>query len=361
MFELSQLHFHSIGQVSANKKFGSRSIKAFPIEYRFNNEEVVVDQLNVIDLAFKTNHGDDNIQATMSNSIECLWLNFNGNRYTAPDVRRNDKVLIYRMGNSEQYYWMDFNDRNVKRLETVVYVWSADANNPIKEDLSNAYYLEMSTHNKTVTFKTSQANEEPYGYVLQFNTGEGHVVLQDTDANEVLLDSAATLIRLTNAAKSTFELNKDTINGYAPKDINFEAGQKFTIKCKDYTNTADNSLTTTTKTRKDTASSGHTMDTPLSIFTTDVQINSNLLVSGQIDTPKANILSLGVGSIGPPSGMKSAKGAASAKASTSSNSVTFTSPVTGPECTFDKGAIKTLSGDSVNYKTGSFPSGHGPH
>lgn len=354
MFELSQLHFHSIGQVSANKEFGSKEIKVFPIEYRFNNEELVVDQVNVIDLAFKTNLGDDNIQAIMGNSVDATWLKFNSQRWTAPDVRRNDKVMIFRLGNSEKYFWMDFNDRNVKRLETVLYVWSADVKNPIADDLSNAYYLEFSTHANTITLKTSQANEEPYGYTIQLNTGEGHLVIQDTDGNEILLDSAETLIRFINAAKSKFELNRDVINGYAPKDINLEAGEKINLKCQDYTNTADNSITTKTKTHNGTATAGYKMDTPKGIFTVDVNIKKNLKVDVQIDTPKANITTLAVGSMGALS-----PGSAAAK-SGGGGPVTITSPIIGPECTFTKGTITTLGGDSVTYKSGAFDS-HGPH
>lgn len=370
MIELSQLHFHSIGQVSANKEFGKVEIKVFPIEYRFNNEEIVVDKVNVIDLAFKSNEGDDNIQVILTNSITAKWFNLNGNRWTAPDVRRNDKVLIWRLGTSEQYYWMDFNDRNVKRLETVVYVWSADPKNPIAGDLSNAYYIEISTHNKTITLKTSQANEEPYGYTMQFNTGEGHFVLQDTDANEVLLDSANTLIRMTNAAKSTFELNKDVINGFAPKDVNLTAGKQMNLKCVDFTLDATNSITTTTKTHNGNATASYTMDTPIGTFTTDVHIKNKLGVATSIDTPLANVGSLKVGSIGAVGGivMPSGGGGGSAPAAMSAGGsvnctspINFQKPITGIDLTFDKGAIKVLSGTSAAFKTGSFPDGHGPH
>ncbi len=321
MFEFSQLHFHSIGQVSINKAFGTNDIKVFPIEYRYGNEEVVVDRVNVLDILHKSNSGDDNLTATLSNSITATWLKFNSNRYIAPDVRRNDKVMILRLGNSDSYYWMDFNTANVKRLETVVYVWSADPDNPINEDLSNAYYLEISSHNKTITLHTSQANGEPYGYDIQLNTGDGFFAIQDTDTNEILLDSANTLIRMTNASKTRFELNKDVINGYAPKDINLTAGKTFSISCADYKLAASSSISTTTATHNGAASGGYTMDTPSASFTADVSVGGNIGVAGNMSA---------VGGI------------------------------SGKSLDAETGTIKSLSGTTLNYTNATFSS-HGPH
>lgn len=291
--EMSQFHFHSIALVSKVKSMDTHEILAIPIEVRFAADEEVVAGNTDLGATFTTRGGEDNIRVTTDNSIPAQWIKFNSNRVTSPDVRRNDMVMIYRLGNTEKYYWADYNSKNVKRLETVRYAWSADPDNPMKDDLSNAYFLEISTHNKTITLHTSQANGEPFGYDFQMNTGDGMVQLTDTAGNTVWMDSANTCIGMINAAGTWMHLDKKNINAYAPDSINIKAVNLIQFKCKDFKIDASNSVGIATKDYSLNASSSITLETatfkstansnlfncPTTVFTGDVAA-ANISVGG---------------------------------------------------------------------------------
>lgn len=246
--ELSQLHMHSLGLVSRVKEFGTSEIKVIPIEVRLAAQEEIVASTYEQTAAFATHDGEDNIKVSTDNSVVADWLNTNSNRTTAPDVRRGDLVMIYRLGNTETYFWMDYNNKNVKRLETVVYAFSADANNPLNKDLSNAYFLEISTHNKAITLRTSQANGEPFGYEIQLNTDQGSFVIVDTAGNTAWIDSANTCIGAVNANGTSLMLDKKNINMVAPDSISVKANNTISLVCKDFSLTAKESVTVNTKT-----------------------------------------------------------------------------------------------------------------
>lgn len=240
--ELSQLHFHSWGLVANVKDLPDKEIKVVPIEYRFGVLESVLDQPEEDEEAYQTDEGEEIVKVIHGTSVTAKWLKFNTNRITAPDVRRNDQVLIWRLGNTDRYFWTDMNVSNVKRLETVVYAWSADPNNPVKDDLSNAYFLEISTHNKSITLQTSQANGEPYGYTMQLNTADGVFQLVDTDQNIIYLNSADTIIGFKNAMETEFRLDKKNIHGYAPDSMFFKAEKTVKWECTDFILNASKSI-----------------------------------------------------------------------------------------------------------------------
>lgn len=245
--ELSQLHFHSWGLVANVKDLPDKEIKVVPIEYRFGVLESVLDQPEEDEEAYQTDEGEEIVKVIHGTSVTAKWLKFNTNRITAPDVRRNDQVLIWRLGNTDRYFWTDMNVSNVKRLETVVYAWSADPKNPVKDDLSNAYFLEISTHNKSITLQTSQANGEPYGYTIQLNTADGVFQLVDTDQNIMYLNSADTIIGFKNAMETEFRLDKKNIHGYAPDSMFFKAEKTVKWECTDFILNASKSISFETR------------------------------------------------------------------------------------------------------------------
>lgn len=245
--ELSQLHFHSWGLVANVKDLPDKEIKVVPIEYRFGVLESVLDQPEEDEETYQTDEGEEIVKVIHGTSVTAKWLKFNTNRITAPDVRRNDQVLIWRLGNTDRYFWTDMNVSNVKRLETVVYAWSADPNNPVKDDLSNAYFLEISTHNKSITLQTSQANEEPYGYTIQLNTADGVFQLVDTDENIIYLNSPETTIGFKNAMGTEFRLDKKNIHGYAPDSMFFKAEKTVKWECTDFILNASKSISFETR------------------------------------------------------------------------------------------------------------------
>lgn len=235
------LKMYSYGEVTANKESGSWIIKAKLTEKRFMAEEEALTnpQKNVVD--FDTANGKAHIETVTDNSIEARWLPRNTNRITAPDVRRGDPVIIWKLGN-KQYFWEELSEGHNKRLETVIYAISSNPDKPLnRETLENAYYLSWSTHEKMLQLVTTKHNGEPYAYNIELNTQEGYHETRDDVGNRGYLHSGDTELGLVNADGSFVKVSKtdviinavDNIVGTAGKDVDITC-KKFTIKCDEF-------------------------------------------------------------------------------------------------------------------------------
>ena len=152
-----------------------------------------------------------------------------GNRMTAPDVRRGDKVQIYRMANSNQFFWETIgNDSNTRRLETVVNAYSATKKEDEVLNDENSYTQGVSTHKKLVTIiHTTMANEEKYKYDILVDTGNDNIMIKDNVGNFITLNSQQTLIHIHNMAGSEVKMSKG--------DITINAPSSMTINTPNYT------------------------------------------------------------------------------------------------------------------------------
>lgn len=217
----------SIGLVAENKGLNSKVISATPIESLnlsdgelrskpVSMESKGVDQRGV---NYGTNISVDNV-------VEATWLPFGSNRSTAPDVRRGMRVYLWASQDADKYYWTSAGlDDRLMKLETVVWAFSATIDEAVDStSFGNCYFLEMSTHNKSVTFQTSTANNEPFAYTMQFNTAEGVVVLQDDVGNMFEMDSAEKRLSLHNASNSKIDVDKGKIKIVAPEEVSIEVG-----------------------------------------------------------------------------------------------------------------------------------------
>lgn len=206
---------YSIGIVSKNKDRDSDHILVAPIEVTpFADGELDADLHTVEGSGVDSDGRSYTVGVKIDNSIEAKWLPMT-HRRTPPDVRRGERVLLYRYGDSERYYWQSMGmDDDLRTLETVIYSWAADPREYPDVDHTSpnhCYYLEVSTHDKMVTFNTAKSNGEPFSYTFQFNTREGAVVLTDDAGNHFELDSAATKLTLKNKDNSEVRLDKKKV------------------------------------------------------------------------------------------------------------------------------------------------------
>lgn len=233
--QTSKLRFYSIGIVAANKDLKSKIIEVVPTEEVPMLDGEINSDKNTIATKGEDSDGKSyHASLDMTNSIKAEWLPFcDSQRLTAPDVRRGESVVIYQFGDADKFYWTTLkNDNRLRKLETVIWAFSGTQ----KEDTGEltpetSYYLEVSTHKKMVTFHTSQANQEAFGYDIQINAKDSKVVITDTAGNEFLIDSPAQHVRLKNSAGSYAEIIKNVANFYASESIN--------AKTSLYTVTAD--------------------------------------------------------------------------------------------------------------------------
>jgi hypothetical protein len=234
---VSKLRFFSVGTVAANKDIGSFDIEVIPDEelpfldgeISSNQEKIEISGTDSSGAAYKSS-------IITSNSIKATWLKLSvSNRLTAPDVRRNEKVMIYQFGDEPTYYWTTLkDDTKFRRLETVVYGISATPNEDDKLDNTNMYWFEMSSHTKQITLQTSKANGEPFAYSLQINTKDGAIVIMDDGGNWIRLDSVAKRIEAMNADGSHFDMFARNLTVSIPDTT--------AILCKDFVVHASNSV-----------------------------------------------------------------------------------------------------------------------
>lgn len=220
---VSKLRFYSIGIVAENKALTSNIIEVSPVEelpmidgYLDSNSDVnEADGVDASGRNYKT-------KVKSSNTIQAEWLPLcEANRRTSPDVRRGAPVMIYQFGDADKYYWTTLkDDANLRKLETVIWGFSATKNESDKATSETMYFFEVSTHKKTITLHTSQANGEKWGYDVQINAQEGYLAFTDTNGNYFKLDSLAESLHLENASGSKIDITKKIATITTPDQIN---------------------------------------------------------------------------------------------------------------------------------------------
>lgn len=223
----------SLGIVAENKKMAdaqgkiNRVISVTPIEdlsmtngeIRSNPEQLEASGTDASGKAY-------NSAVVVDQVIEATWVPFLSNRLTPPDVRRGERVRLWRSGDADKYYWSTMGlDDHLRKLETVIFAFSATTDESQTElDLNNCYYFEVSTHNKSITVQTSASNGEPFRYTAQINAAEGAFLIEDDIGNSIELDSTENRICMENADASKVELKAGKIAIVANEEVSLTVG-----------------------------------------------------------------------------------------------------------------------------------------
>ena len=230
----SVFHLDTIGRVAANKELGNNEIQVYFNEHRYGVDEETLKNPQTEEVTYQTGSGERKAAVNTDVAFPCKWLKRNSNRITAPDVRRDDEVLVWRLGDSDEYFWEDSGNANVKRLETVIWAFSADPNGPITGDLSNAYVIELSTHEGVFGIHTSQSNGEPFGWAFQIDAKGGRTAIESTGGEHVLIDSNEKLVEMVNADKSNAGIKGRNAFIKVPDNILLDAGNTQEFHCKKF-------------------------------------------------------------------------------------------------------------------------------
>ena len=244
--QLSKFRYYSIGVVAANKALTSKMIDVTPLEdASFIDGGIRSDKATIQTESVDSNGVASSTSVQSSNAIQAKWLPFcDANRLTAPDVRIGERVVIYQFGETDRFYWTTWeNDHRLRKLETIIYGISATRQEDTEDGHDNMYYFELSSHKKLVSFHTSQADGEPFGYDIQINTKDGRIVIVDTIGNEILIDSVQHHVRLKNSDASIIEVIKTICNVSTMDEINLKT-TKMTVQAQEQINTIDTVSTT---------------------------------------------------------------------------------------------------------------------
>jgi len=220
----TELRRMSVGIIAENKRLDSPFVEIIPIEaLNLMDEELGYEKTTLKTSGIDVEEKPYKVEVDMTVTLKAEWL-AETNRMTPPDVRRGEQVWIWRQGDADKYYWTTLGrDDDLRRLETVLYRYSGLPEN-IDEEVTedNSYYIEWSTHKKTITIKTSQRNEEFCIYTLQFNPGDGQWTVEDNLGNIVQIDSEHTTIHVRNADMSLIEMNRKQIHVQSEDSISFK-------------------------------------------------------------------------------------------------------------------------------------------
>lgn len=278
---VTQFKIYSLGLVANNKKLDSNHIEVTPIEAltMLDGEIASIP----VEHEIQGQDAQDNpytSRVTMDNALTAAWLP-EGNRRSAPDVRRGERVLIWRYADTDQFYWTCLNfDLHLRKLETAVYSFSGTSDEDVDGTLpENSYSLEVSTHRGYINLRTSKQNGEHCLYVIQVNARDGRIIITDDVGNEIDLNTAETIIEFNNADGTQIHLNKQKIWMYAEDAINAEAGNSITLTAGKniHLKTPEYRLECDTMT---VVSDTNTFETPQSMFTGNVTVGGAVTFKG---------------------------------------------------------------------------------
>lgn len=232
--EMSLLRPYSLGVVAENKLLSSNEILVTPIEQLTMLDGEIKSNPTKLETAGTDASGNAYQTSTLiDQTVKAEWLPLSdGNRLSAPDVRRGAKVHLYRYGDTDRFYWVcEGTDLKIRKLETVVWGISATTDEATDSNTKDSmYWIEMSSHSKTITLHTSKKNGEFCTYACQFNLVQGRFLLTDDLGNEFDFNSKETRLAFKNAEGTELELNKQNIFGKAPNNIHLQASKSITLK-----------------------------------------------------------------------------------------------------------------------------------
>lgn len=280
----SLFHVYTVGRAAVNKKRNSVTLEVFPIEKMTLANGEIVDNIEE-----KIVEGEDafgrkyKVKGKTANTIKASWLPFGSNRKTAPDIRRGERVLIWRYADADAFYWTTTGlDDYLRRLETVIWCFSNTKDESVKElTPDNSWYFEFSTHDKKITLKTNKSDGEKVSYAMQFDINKGTFVLEDDLGNYIKLSSFEKLIMLKNSDESILALNKTVIEGTSKDAIKFNTKNYSLVSELSDVNSkvmkfAGDTLTATAT----TAINGATTITGASTLNGAASINGNTTING---------------------------------------------------------------------------------
>jgi hypothetical protein len=165
-------------------------------------------------------------KAIVDSTVTATWLPLGSNRVTSPDVRRGERVYLWQAADDDKYYWTIAGlDGHLRKLETVVFAFSATKDEGTSGiDINSCYYMEVSTHQKTITVETSTANGEKFAYLAQINAAESTLTLQDDVGQIVQIDSDEHKILIANQDGCHVILDKTRVNIKAIDELAFDVG-----------------------------------------------------------------------------------------------------------------------------------------
>jgi hypothetical protein len=230
----SGLVLYGVGRAAADLVYGSEELRVIDIEKLPNlhgklNDKSTTFTTTTTDSLGKTHSS----RGKISGGTPCTWIDLFGNRMLPVDVIKGERVLIWRYGNSSDYFWsatsLDTNFRTTEHY--IIGVANRRSRKGEKLTRENTYLLELNTHSKLINLQTSKSDGEKYAYNITIDGKNGFLLLKDDVGQVVVIKSAEELVKLVNKSGSSFELNKKNVRVVAPGDYTAQVEGTYSINC----------------------------------------------------------------------------------------------------------------------------------
>lgn len=190
----SGLKEYSLGIITENKPYGSDYAMICPIENFSLEQDAIKEDTRDFQSKLPDMNGITKTAKLKGSAIlRAKWIPYgNSNRDTAPDVRKNETVMIYQFGDTQSFYWDTLmREPELRRLEHVRYMYSNKPSGLDAFDSESSYWIEYSTVEKRIRLHTSDNDGEACKYDVTIKTDEGTITVEDSLGNFQLHDSVA--------------------------------------------------------------------------------------------------------------------------------------------------------------------------
>lgn len=231
-----------LGVVSENKPLGTRVILYRPVEENPLTPGDLVSENQRLESKYKDGKGVEQTAILYTNtSRDALWLPDDTFRLTAPDVRRGEKVRLYRYADKDLIFWKEMGDGKTKRRGESIILGASGrlnmANSSLEENdaiIEEHYRIEMSGHQRIINISTSAVNKEVSVYSLLLDGGNGLISLADAEGNELTLDTKKKRWAIRNNEGSYIVLDKQNIMIGSEDSVFMQSDKKIAIQTQQF-------------------------------------------------------------------------------------------------------------------------------
>ena len=230
--QASKFTFFSLGEAAGNLTFGQRELKVIPKESFSQLDGEVTDAMAELEAEGVDKDGNTyTSKVGTSNSITATYLSFDPHKPFPSLIRRGEKVIIYRLADTDKYYWqpLGLDDTTRRRDILVIAVPNSPKENENSRTPETAYYIEVNTIDKHISVQTNKNDGEPFAYSIQLNTKEGFFSVMDDAGNFIQLVSSEDRITTQNATGSEITIEKGKGLWKTSESVTIET-KTFTVK-----------------------------------------------------------------------------------------------------------------------------------
>ncbi len=232
----SKIKLYSLGIAGANLSFGERQLEVVPIEDLDQIDGEVNDMLGQLDSTGVDRDGNTYAtQQAVSNTIKANYLPLDAHRPYPSLIRRGERVLIWRVADTDNYYWteMGLDDTTRRKDVYTILVSNSPKEGENSKTYATAYYIEVNTVDKHITIQTNKNDGEEFSYLFQLNPGGSSATLCDDAGNYFQLDSKEKKLMIQNALGSSLGIEKNKA-WFTAKESITATTKDFNVNCTNY-------------------------------------------------------------------------------------------------------------------------------